>query len=80
MIVELLLAFLLLATAVLAMEVKNLVYAALSLAAMAVVLAIIFFYFSAPYVGVFQLSVFAGAITALFLTTITFTRRAEAEE
>ena len=62
-----------------AVESKRLVYAAVSLALMSISIALIFFLLLAPYVGVLQLLIYAGAITILFLATISLTRGEEEE-
>jgi NADH-quinone oxidoreductase subunit J len=62
-----------------AVESKRLVYAAVSLALMSISIALIYFLLSAPYVGVLQLLIYAGAITILFLATISLTRGEEEE-
>jgi NADH-quinone oxidoreductase subunit J len=64
---------------VLSVELKRLVYAAISLALMSISIALIFFLLSAPFVGVLQLLIYAGAITILFLATISLTRGEEEE-
>jgi NADH-quinone oxidoreductase subunit J len=64
---------------ILAVESKRLVYAAVSLALMSISIALIFFLLSAPYVGVLQLLIYAGAITILFLATISLTKGEEEE-
>jgi NADH-quinone oxidoreductase subunit J len=64
---------------VLSVELKRLVYAAVSLALMSISIALIFFLLSAPFVGVLQLLIYAGAITILFLATISLTRGEEEE-
>jgi NADH-quinone oxidoreductase subunit J len=64
---------------VLAVEFKRLVYAAVSLALMSISIALIFFLLTAPLVGVLQLLIYAGAITILFLATISLTRGEEEE-
>ncbi|WXG43361.1 MAG: NADH-quinone oxidoreductase subunit J [Promethearchaeati archaeon SRVP18_Atabeyarchaeia-1] len=64
---------------VLAVELKRLVYAAVSLALMSVSIALVFFLFTAPYVGLLQLLIYAGAITILFLATISLTKGEEEE-
>jgi len=64
---------------VLAVEFKRLVYAAVSLALMSISIALIFFLLSAPLVGVLQLLIYAGAITILFLATISLTKGEEEE-
>jgi len=62
-----------------AVESKRLVYAAVSLALMSSSIALIYFLLSAPYVGVLQLLIYAGALTILFLATISLTRGEEEE-
>jgi NADH-quinone oxidoreductase subunit J len=64
---------------VLTVEFKRLVYAAVSLALMSISIALIFFLLSAPLVGVLQLLIYAGAITILFLATISLTKGEEEE-
>lgn len=64
---------------VLSVEMKRLVYAAVSLALMSISIALIFFLLSAPFAGVLQLLIYAGAITILFLATISLTRGEEEE-
>jgi NADH-quinone oxidoreductase subunit J len=64
---------------VLSVELKRLVYAAVSLALMSISIALIFFLLLAPFVGVLQLLIYAGAITILFLATISLTRGEEEE-
>lgn len=59
---------------ILAILLKDLLKAALSLMAASVFLAIIFFMLKAPYAGVFEISVVAGLITVLFVSTIGLTR------
>jgi NADH:ubiquinone oxidoreductase subunit 6 (subunit J) len=59
---------------ILAVLVRDLLKAAISLAAASIFLAVIFFTFNAPYIGVFEVSVVAGLITALFVSTIALTK------
>jgi len=56
--------------AILAIEARSLVYCAISLAIMSVALGALFILLGAPYVGVFQIAVYAGAITIILLATI----------
>ncbi|MHA1237709.1 MAG: NADH-quinone oxidoreductase subunit J family protein [Candidatus Odinarchaeia archaeon] len=71
----------LLISALAAVELKNLIYAALAFAVMGVFLGAIYFLLLAPYVAVFQLIIYAGAVTVLLLATITLIgRRSEDEE
>jgi NADH-quinone oxidoreductase subunit J len=53
---------------------KDLLYVAISLAAISAVLALILFQFSANIAGVFELSVCAGLITVLFVATVSLTK------
>jgi NADH-quinone oxidoreductase subunit J len=59
---------------ILAVFAKDLLQAAISLAGASVFLALAFFRLGATYVGVFELSVVAGLITVLFISTIGLTR------
>jgi len=59
---------------VLAILLRDLLKAAISLAVASIFLAIIFFTFRAPYIGVFEISVVAGLITVLFVSTIALTK------
>ncbi|MDD8030434.1 MAG: NADH-quinone oxidoreductase subunit J [Acidobacteriota bacterium] len=60
---------------VLAILLKDLIKAALSLAVASLFLGIIFFLLAAPYAGVFEISVVAGLITVLFVLTIALTKK-----
>lgn len=64
----------LVALTILAILLRDLLKAAISLALASIFLAMIFFRMNAPYVGVFEISVVAGLITVLFITTIALTR------
>ncbi len=63
------------ACAVMAVTFKELLFAAIALAALSVALAVIFYRLDSPYAAVIELSVCAGLVTALFVTTISLTRR-----
>ncbi|MCS7363815.1 MAG: NADH-quinone oxidoreductase subunit J [archaeon GB-1867-035] len=78
-IVSLLLGILIVAFAVLAIEIKNITHAILSLCAFSIIIAIAFILLNAPYVAVFQLAIYAGAVTVLFLITIMLTKKEEVE-
>lgn len=60
--------------AILAILAKDLLKSAISLAVASLLLGIIFFRMSAPYAGVFEISVVAGLITVLFILTIALTK------
>lgn len=53
---------------------RDLLKAAICLAAASLLLGIIFFRMKAPYIGAFEISVVAGLITVLFITTIALTK------
>lgn len=61
--------------AILTAEVKDLLYAALALWAMTISIAGLFWLLGAPYVAVFQLIVYAGAVVVLFVAAIMLTGR-----
>jgi NADH-quinone oxidoreductase subunit J len=63
-----------------AVFVKDLVRAALSLAVMSALLAVLLYRMNSPYAAVFELSVVAGLITVLFVTTIALTGEHETHE
>lgn len=65
---------------VLAIFVKDLLRAAISLAVASLLLGVIFFRMNAPYAGVFEISVVAGLITVLFMLTIALTKGGAAAE
>ena len=56
--------------AILAVHLRDLLRAAVSLAVLSLVLAAIFFKLGAPYAGAFELSVCAGLVTVLFVAAI----------
>ncbi len=62
---------------VLAVALRDLLRAAISLAVASLLLGIIFFRMNAPYAGVFEISVVAGLITVLFILTIALTNAGE---
>jgi len=60
--------------AVFAVLLRDLLKAAISLAVSSIFLAILFFQMKAYYIGVFEISVVAGLITVLFISTIAMTK------
>jgi len=64
--------------ALLTVEVEDLLYAVLCLWAMTVSIAALFWLLGAPYVAVFQLVVYAGAVVVLFIVAIMLTVRRRA--
>jgi NADH-quinone oxidoreductase subunit J len=63
--------------ALLTVEVKDVLYAILSLCGMCVTIGALFWLLNAPYVAVFQLLIYAGAIIVLFVAAVTLTTRKE---
>jgi len=63
--------------AVLTVELKDILYSILSFCGMCIVLGVIFWILNAPYVAVFQMLVYAGAIVAMFIATVMLTTRKE---
>ena len=61
--------------AVITVRFKEMLYAAISLAILSILISIMFFQLASPYAGVFELSVGAGLITALFVSVISLTKR-----
>ena len=53
---------------------KNLLYAALSLGAMCISLGALYWVLYAPYVGLFQMLSYGGAVVVLFVSVIMFVR------
>jgi NADH-quinone oxidoreductase subunit J len=64
---------------ILAVFLTDLLKAAISLAVASAVLAMLFFWFRVPYAGVFELSVCAGLVMVLLVSTIGLTQRDEPE-
>jgi NADH-quinone oxidoreductase subunit J len=62
---------------IVAVELKDLMKSAISLAVASALLGIIFYQLSSPYAAVFEISVVAGLITVLFMSTISLTSEKE---
>lgn len=63
--------------AILTVELKDMLHAVLCLCGMCISVGALFWLLNAPYVAVFQLLVYAGAIVVLFVATIMLTKRRE---
>ena len=63
--------------ALLTVEFKDLLYAIISFAGMSVCVGALFWLLNAPYVAVFQILIYAGAIIVLFVAAIMLTSRRE---
>lgn len=66
--------------AILAIELRDLIYAAISLAVLSIALAGVFWILNAPWVALFQLMIYAGAVTVLLISTVALTERFETGE
>jgi len=63
-----------LAFAVMTAVLKDMLYAALSLGAMCVSLGVLYWVLFAPYVGLFQMLIYGGAVVVLFVAVVMFVR------
>lgn len=77
LLIQNLLLLLLFALCLMAIELKDLLYAVISLAGAGVVLAVIFYMLRAPDIAITQAAVGAGVATALYVVAISRTRRTE---
>ena len=60
---------------VLTIESRDLLHTVIALAAMSVSLGALFWLLNAPYVAVFQILIYAGAVVVLFIAAVMLTRR-----
>lgn len=58
-------------------ELKNLTYAVLSFCGMCIAIGALYWLLNAPYVAVFQLLIYAGAVVTIFLAALTLTKMKE---
>ena len=63
--------------AFIAVEAKTILYAVISFSGMCMAIGALFWVLNAPYVAVFQLLIYAGAVMILFLVTIMLTSQKE---
>jgi len=78
-IAQLTLIILVLVLAVLSIEVKNLFHAVMFFALMCISIGSMFWMLNAPYLAIFQLAIYAGAVVALLLVTVILTVGKERE-
>ena len=62
-------------SAVVALEAKEIIYGAMGLAGSLLGVATLFFLLNAPYVAVFQIAVYVGAVAVLILSTVMLVRQ-----
>ncbi|MCX8187926.1 MAG: NADH-quinone oxidoreductase subunit J [Nitrososphaeria archaeon] len=70
MVVELVLVALLTVLSILAVELRDLLKAILAFTGVSIALSTIFYLMGAVYIAAFQLLIYAGAVTVLFLATL----------
>jgi NADH:ubiquinone oxidoreductase subunit 6 (subunit J) len=63
--------------AILTVELKNILYAAITFGGMCTAIGALYWLLNAPYVSVFQILIYAGAVVAIFLAAIMLTTRKE---
>ncbi len=66
--------------AIFAIELRDLIYAAIALAILSIALAGVFWILNAPWVALFQLMIYGGAVTVLLISTVALTERFESGE
>ena len=66
--------------AVFAVELRDLIYASIALAVLSIALTGVFWILNAPWVALFQLMVYGGAVTVLLISTVALTERFETGE
>ena len=66
-----------LAFALITVELKDILYAILSFCGMCTTIGAFFWLLNAPYVAVFQILIYAGAVVTLFLAAVMSTTRKE---
>lgn len=69
--------FLTIFLALLTVELKDLLHAAICLCGTCITIGALFWLLNAPYVSVFQLLVYAGAVIVLFMVSVMLTKREE---
>lgn len=66
--------------AIVAIELRDLIYASVALAILSIALAGVFWILNAPWVALFQLMIYGGAVTVLLISTVALTERFESGE
>jgi len=61
--------------AALAIELPDLLYAIIALGGMAIAVGSLFWLLNAPYVALFEILIYAGAVIVLFITAVMLTKR-----
>ncbi len=66
--------------ALLTVELKDLLHAAISLCGTCITIGALFWLLNAPYISLFQLLIYAGAVIVLFVFAVVLTKREEEME
>ena len=77
--IQMLLAVVIIVFAILTASLRNLLYSALCFGGMCISLGALYWTLSAPYVGLFQMLIYGGAVVVLFVSVIMFTGGMEDE-
>ena len=78
-VVQILLIVITIVLAILTIEIKGMLRAIVCLCGMGVTIGMLFAILNAPYVAVFQLLIYAGAVIALFISVVMVTNRGSEE-
>jgi len=78
-VIQILLIVVTIALAILTIEIKDMLRAIVCLCGMGITIGMLFAILNAPYVAVFQLLIYAGAIMALFISVVMVTERGSEE-
>ncbi len=74
---QLILMFASVVLALLTVELKRILYAVITFSGMCILIGALFWTLNAPYVAVFQLLIYAGAVVTIFLAAIMLTSQKE---
>ncbi len=78
-VIQILLIVVTIALAILTIEIKDMLRAIVCLCGMGITIGMLFAILNAPYVAVFQLLIYAGAIMALFISVVMVTESGSEE-
>jgi len=78
-VIQLGLFILIISFAILTTKLENILYAAICLSGMSICLGGLYWILYAPYVGIFQMLIYGGALTVLFIVVVMYVRGSELE-
>ncbi|MBM3291270.1 hypothetical protein FJY84_01170 [Candidatus Bathyarchaeota archaeon] len=73
-IIQLVLFVLIISLAIITTKLDNILYAAISLSGMSICLGGLYWLMYAPYVGLFQMMIYGGALMVLFIVVVMYVR------